>query len=131
MKYTAKSNTKGIWIQLMPRINAAFREIFAMSPVHKEVYTKARVDLPRYKKDGSVSKIPMVMFRCSGCKNLFNRKDCNVDHIKPVMPIGESIQTISIIKLFNRTFCDVDNLQVLCKECHKIKSKSENQERRV
>lgn len=51
-----------------------------------------------------------------------------VDHIKPI--IGRAGFT-SWDDFISNLFCEVDNLQVLCKQCHDAKSKSEKEERKA
>ena len=60
-------------------------------------------------------------YKCAQCKNNFDRQHVKVDHIKPV-----------VIKKFwgwteyiERLFCTELNLQVLCQNCHNVKSKRE------
>lgn len=66
-------------------------------------------------------------YRCNGCKEVFPRKYTAVDHIIPVVGI-EGIRSWD--EYMTRLFCPVDNLQVLCKDCHKAKSNTESKERR-
>lgn len=60
-------------------------------------------------------------FRCAGCSGLFVQTAVQVDHIAP---IGRDLDWNQFIE---RLFCEKENLQVLCKPCHKEKSKRENQ----
>lgn len=48
-----------------------------------------------------------------------------MDHIDPVVPIGEKAFDMSLDVIASRLWCDKDNLQVLCKPCHKKKSADE------
>lgn len=50
-------------------------------------------------------------------------KDVAVDHIRPV--IDPSIGFTTWDDLINNLFCEADNLQVLCKDCHKAKTADE------
>jgi hypothetical protein len=54
-----------------------------------------------------------------------------VDHISPVVPVGTPLEALSWDELVDRLWCDISNLSVLDKECHEIKSKAENKERRL
>lgn len=54
-------------------------------------------------------------------------KNAVVDHIEPIVPTSGWDSWDSVIE---RMFCEKDNLQVLCKECHDAKSKIENAERK-
>lgn len=66
-------------------------------------------------------------YRCAACQDEFTSKDIEVDHIKPVVPETGFESWDSVI---TNMFCDEDNLQVLCKPCHKAKSKLETQQRK-
>lgn len=69
-------------------------------------------------------------FFCNICKkDEFPQNSIEVDHIDPVVPIGTHELEIPIDVYLDRTFCPLSNLQVLCKICHKVKSKQENAER--
>jgi len=63
-------------------------------------------------------------YQCNKCKKWYNAKNINVDHIKP----AGSLNCAADLPLFVETlFCEVDNLQVLCKTCHDKKTKLEKQ----
>lgn len=66
-------------------------------------------------------------YRCSNCGFDFPQKQVEVDHVVPVIgPEG----FVSWDMVVERMFCEKDKLAVLCKPCHKIKSKQENEERK-
>ena len=50
-------------------------------------------------------------------------KNVLVDHIKPIIDPATGFTTWD--DCINMMFCEKDNLQVLCKECHDIKTKNE------
>lgn len=52
------------------------------------------------------------------------------DHIDPVIPIDRTQQSMTLDELSDRIFCEIDNIQILCKDCHDIKSKLENLDRK-
>jgi 5-methylcytosine-specific restriction endonuclease McrA len=61
-------------------------------------------------------------YKCNECKNWFKGDEINVDHIKP----AGSLNCASDLPIFvEKLFCEVDNLQVLCKTCHDKKTKLE------
>lgn len=62
-------------------------------------------------------------YRCNECKEEFTSKDIEVDHIVPVVDVKTGFTTWD--DFINGLFCGKDNLQVLCKPCHKTKSKKE------
>ena len=65
------------------------------------------------------------MYICAECKKSFSGKDVQVDHIKPVIPVNKAALGMKWDTIVNRIYCDKKNLQVLCRECHKQKSKEE------
>jgi 5-methylcytosine-specific restriction endonuclease McrA len=61
-------------------------------------------------------------YQCNSCKEWHLGKNVNVDHI---IPAG-SLQSGKDLEGFvERLFCEVDNLQVLCINCHDRKTKCE------
>lgn len=53
-----------------------------------------------------------------------------VDHIEPCIPVGGfKKRKWDWNVYFDRLFCKEDGLQLLCKECHDLKTKEENKER--
>ncbi len=66
-------------------------------------------------------------FKCAGCRGHFPDKLIAVDHVEPVVPVTGFTSWDDII---NRMFCEKDNLQVLCKSCHDIKTLKEKELRK-
>jgi len=73
-------------------------------------------------------------FKCASCGEehpvtiLLNGKRVKnkfVDHIDPVVDPALGFTTWDSV--INRMFCEIDNLQVLCKGCHDIKSAEERE----
>lgn len=58
-------------------------------------------------------------YRCAACKEEFTQKDVEVDH---TIPIGKDKTWDEFV---DGLFCEIANLQVLCKPCHKVKSLKE------
>lgn len=61
-------------------------------------------------------------FQCNICKNWFPAKKTSVDH---VIPVGQLNCAEDLPGFVNRLFCEVDRLQVLCENCHTIKTREE------
>ena len=61
-------------------------------------------------------------YQCNDCKSWFPEKKINVDHI---IPAGSLNQPEDLPGFVERLFCEVDNLQVLCENCHDKKTKLE------
>jgi len=66
-------------------------------------------------------------YECAGCAKVFLRQEVQVDHIEPVVDVSEGFAGWD--SYIARLFCEVDNLQVLCKECHSIKTANERKQR--
>ena len=66
-------------------------------------------------------------YECASCKDTFVARDVQVDHIEPVVSPQEGFQ--DWWTYMNRLYCEAENLQVLCKPCHKEKTNAERKER--
>lgn len=63
------------------------------------------------------------LHRCSSCSALVAKKDMVADHIIPVVdPVMGFTNWDDFI---HRLFCEMDNLQAICKVCHAAKTKDE------
>ncbi len=67
-------------------------------------------------------------YTCAACKKLYVATDVQVDHIKPVVDPKKGFVSWDIY--INRMFCEIEDLQVMCKPCHKIKTDQEKLERK-
>ena len=67
-------------------------------------------------------------YKCNKCNELFPQKEVQVDHIKPVVDPKKGFVSWDVF--IERLFCEVDNLQVMCKACHKEKSAKEKVKRK-
>jgi len=67
-------------------------------------------------------------YQCAGCGNLFKATEVQVDHIDPVVSVTDGF--IDWNEYIMRMFCEADGLQVLCSECHGIKTQNERQQRK-
>lgn len=65
-------------------------------------------------------------YECNCCHNEFPLKDVQVDHIEAI--IDPSVGFLTWDDVINRMFCEIENLQVLCIGCHKIKTTAEKQQ---
>jgi 5-methylcytosine-specific restriction endonuclease McrA len=66
---------------------------------------------------------------CKECEKPEARSYMVVDHVLPIIKIGESFEGMSIDEFVNRLWCDVANLSAICITCHKVKCKREAGER--
>ena len=60
--------------------------------------------------------------QCKECKGWFPDKEINIDHIKPAGSLNCAEDLAEFVK---RLFCEIDNLQCLCKTCHDKKTLAE------
>jgi len=65
-----------------------------------------------------------VAYQCNHCKQLFPEKEIAVDHI---IPAGTLRCYDDLPGFVRRLFCEIDNLQVLCNNCHTKKTANERQ----
>ena len=65
---------------------------------------------------------------CADCGGVFVLRDVQVDHIEPV--VDPEVGFVDWETFVDRMFCETDNLQVLCKPCHKDKTKAEGKVRK-
>jgi 5-methylcytosine-specific restriction endonuclease McrA len=61
-------------------------------------------------------------YTCESCKQKFKSTDVQVDHI---VPAGSLKSYEDLPEFVERLYCGEDNLQVLCKPCHRIKTNHE------
>lgn len=62
-------------------------------------------------------------YLCAICNEQYPQKEVEVDHIEPVVDKATGFIDWNIF--IERLFCSRDNLQLVCKSCHKIKTKQE------
>jgi 5-methylcytosine-specific restriction endonuclease McrA len=61
-------------------------------------------------------------YQCNYCKKWYADKNINVDHI---IPAGTLTCANDLPEFVERLFVEVNGLQVLCQDCHNIKTKQE------
>ena len=74
------------------------------------------------------ARISRGLYLCNHCKGQFKSKEINVDHVIPI--IDPVMGWVNIEIYIERMFCNEDGFQVLCKNCHDVKSEAENSVRR-
>lgn len=62
-------------------------------------------------------------YQCNNCKNWFPEKKVAVDHI---IPAGSLKNAQDLPAFVERLFVEIDGLQVLCNDCHSIKTLKDN-----
>lgn len=66
-------------------------------------------------------------YQCNICKEWFKGNLVAVDHIDPV---GSLKSAQDLPKFVEGLFCEIDNLQVICNECHNKKTLSETKSKK-
>ena len=119
----AKSRCNGQWTEA--RYNSFIKSLLRQG-------TRRWAPITQAQKDARVAR---GLYECAYCKQHVpptirdGRKRVQnifVDHISPIIDPAVGFTTWG--ECIERMFCELDGLQVLCKECHDIKS---NQERAV
>jgi 5-methylcytosine-specific restriction endonuclease McrA len=64
-------------------------------------------------------------YQCNQCKKWYADKNVNVDH---KIPAGSLNCAEDLPGFVERLFCEVEHLQVLCTQCHNIKTQNEKHE---
>lgn len=75
------------------------------------------------KKEANVAR---GRYLCNICKKDFHYKEIHLDHKEPVV---NPDRWDGWEALLDRLFCLQDGFQVLCKECHDVKTQEENKRR--
>jgi 5-methylcytosine-specific restriction endonuclease McrA len=70
-----------------------------------------------------VNKRQRFEYQCNVCKNYFKGTEIDVDH---VIPVGSLQNANDLPHFVEALFCEVDNLQCICRSCHDAKTKIDN-----
>ena len=74
------------------------------------------------------SKISRGLYRCASCLEGFKKHEVQKDHINPVVSVNS--ENINDMNSYIETlFCEPENIQILCKPCHLLKTKIEGEQR--
>ena len=112
------------------RIVSAMKRVFSRSPTANSFLRTYRTEEAWFKQNGERAKKPHVFYPCFKCGGIFKSNDVQIDHIDPVIPLNIPSKHFSYDSLAERLFCEEQNLQILCKQCHTEKSQIENSIRR-
>ena len=104
----------GKWADEKRLVIGAIRRLFRQAPQFKEVSDASRVEVPRYNKDGGLSKKPYVKKTCEVCGELFSSSNIAIDHIEPMVPKYLTNDDLNYNELVSKIICDKSNLQRIC-----------------
>jgi 5-methylcytosine-specific restriction endonuclease McrA len=97
-------------------IRTALRSGLRFYPPKVNVLNKAKRD---YKGGNPRQK---YCYECASCGECFKADQVQVDHLSPC---GSLLSYDDLPDFVETLYCGEDNLQVLCKSCHKIKGSEE------
>mgnify|MGYP003642493584 FL=1 len=86
----------------------------------KKAFTKRQIN----SKTGKLA----MHFKCASCLSSFVSGDVQVDHKSPA--VDPAVGFVSWDVYVDRLYCEVNNLQVLCKPCHAEKTAAEKKLRK-
>lgn len=99
----------------------ACRKWLRWSPIYREALKKATVKRDKHGE----------WYKCNACSSEVRRSEKHVDHILPVVPTNKSFDYFDWNTYRDRMGLRTPvPLQILCRVCHKKKTKKENEERR-
>lgn len=110
----------GIWSK------ARFHSFIAGALRHASQRWKPKQDAKK------AAKLSYGVYQCAGYgrkPHEARAKDIKVDHILPVVDPAMGFTTWD--SFIERLFCEADNLQVLCEDCHNKKSNDEKDLRKL
>ncbi len=121
-----KKRNGGEWTDARFRsfVTSALRAASRRWPPKYKALKEAFVGRKENKKTGKLA----MHYKCAKCKKHFVAVDVQVDHIHPV--VDPKVGFIGWDSFIDRIFCEIENLQVLCKPCHKVKTEEEKAERK-
>jgi len=104
-------------------IKSALRNASQKWPPRNNIKKKARVSRGIYLCACCGKHVPASLPPKEGNKRRIN--NAVVDHIEPVIDPAKGHTTWD--EVINRMFCEEDGLQVMCHECHTIKTQEEKE----
>lgn len=124
MKPIPKEPTKWTDGRLRSFITSVIRGGFRRFPAKYETLNEAFIGKKINEATGRLAN----HYLCNKCKQEFPAKQVQVDHIIPAVDPKTGFTTWD--DFINKLYCDKKNLQVLCIDCHKAKSKKERESRK-
>jgi len=69
------------------------------------------------------AKVSRGVWKCAHCDGHFKKNEIQKDHIKPVVSTDGGVNDMNTY--IETLFCEPENIQILCKPCHQVKSSTE------
>lgn len=113
---------KPVKFNLKTIVKGALRRAFVRSPQCIECRNNAKHPTIKGPRGGA-------QYVCAICDETFGASNVQVDHIKPAIPVNSSLEEMSWDEIIYNIFCNIKNLQLVCKECHLMKTAEERKER--
>jgi hypothetical protein len=117
------------WKEIPPKerglVKGALRRVFFRSELRRKILVKYAVE----HQDPKRPRVTAWVY-CGVCGVVFPRYLANIDHIRPLIPVGVSLEDMEPTALVEGLWCDEENLQCIDIPCHKVKSKVECKARR-
>lgn len=104
-------------------VKSALRSASKRWPPKYECLSEAKQGKKINAKSGRMAE----HYKCAKCSGEFTANNVQVDHINPLIPVTGFTTWDDVV---NNMFCEKDNLQVLCLDCHKKKTQQEKEERK-
>lgn len=117
-EYNGGEWTKARW---MGFVKSALRAASSRYPPKYKCLNAAKVGKKINWKSGRLAE----HYKCNSCKKEFPQKEVQVDHINAI--INPETGFVSWDVVIENMFCEEDNLQVLCLDCHSAKTKLEKE----
>jgi 5-methylcytosine-specific restriction endonuclease McrA len=98
-------------------IKGSLRRAFSRSKLHHSIIEAARVE----HTDPNRPRVKNWVL-CNICKEPEAKSYMTVDHIDPVIPYTTTFEELGADETIDRIWCDANNLQAVCPDCHDAKT---------
>ena len=106
-------------------IKGSLRRVFSRSELREEALQKTRIE----HIDANRPRVTKWSW-CPECGLIEPTYLMEVDHVEPLIPLNSSLDEMDWNEVVDRLWCDISNLNPVCKPCHHGKSALETKERK-
>lgn len=107
-------------------LKGAIRRVFSRSELRRRVLDTA--DITHF--DEARLRVKKWS-RCNDCEKPTPRYLMQVDHMSPIIPLTTTLEAMEWTEVVDRTWCQENNLNPICKPCHKLKTSLEQKQRKA